>query len=406
MKKVDVIRPGSLKQIIGPAGTLKRIIKNKSYFESRGYNINIFTYDSLCDGKPNVIPELKNGNQNNGFLRKLKKYVRANLYVSKVLSLLVMKRGDEAIRRLVDFYLSLDRDVDYVVFHSVNECYYFLKNNKKTNIKTVCFFHSDGIPLKMEEIYFPKLKGSNYFSELLEREKFVVDNADRCVFIADHGRKNFLNYYPDLDVSKTKLILNGIEDFTEIEREYISNFKPKKAQVKYSFCCVGTINTRKGHNIIIEALRKVDKKILPLLHFTFVGDGPERVKLEDKVRNLNLSENVSFVGVVDNKEVFKYLLKANIYILMSLNEGLPISIIEAMRSGLPVVSTRIAGIPELVNETNGIVIEPDSNQLLDILNNIESYDWGNLGQNSRKRFEDEFTFDRMKKEYCDMLDEI
>ncbi len=407
MKKVDVIRPGSLKQIIGPAGTLKRIIKNKSYFENRGYDINIFTHDSLSNGKSNIIPELKVDIQSKrGIIRKIKKYIRANLYKSKLLSLFFMKRKDKAVYKLVDFYLSLNRDVEYVVFHSVNECYYFLKNNKNKNIKTVCFFHSDGIPLKMEEIYFPKLKGSNYFAELLAREQFVVDNVNRCVFIAEHGRRNFLNYHPDLNVAKTMLILNGIEDFTEIEKEYINNLPSKEKKAKYSFCCVGTINTRKGHHIIVEALSKVDKDILPLLHFTFVGDGAEREKLEQKVNSLDLSESVSFAGAVDNKNVFKYLLDVNIYILMSLNEGLPISIIEAMRSGLPVISTRIAGIPELVNETNGVVLEPNANQLLEVLNNIEKYDWEVLRENSRKRFEEEFTFERMRKEYCDMLDGI
>ncbi len=407
MKKVDVIRPGSLKQIIGPAGTLKRIIKHKPYFINRGYDIDIFTYDSLINGEANVVPELKKETQHKtSVLTKIKSYVRANLYRSKLLSLMFMKRGDKAIFKLVDFYLALNRQPDYVIFHSVNECYYFLKKNPNKNIKTACFFHSDGIPLKMEEIYFPKLKGSKYFKEILDREKFVVENVNKCVFIAEHGRKNFLNLYKDLDESKAELILNGIEDFTELEKKYIESIEGNTQKAKYSFCCVGTINTRKGQGIIIEALKKVDKKVLPLLHFTFVGDGAERGNLENKVKELNLSENVSFVGAVDNKEVFKYLLEANIYILMSLNEGLPISIIEAMRSKLPVISTRIAGIPELVNETNGIVIEPDANQLLDILNNIESYDWKFLGENSRKRFEKEFTFERMKKQYCDMLDII
>ena len=49
MKVVDVIRPGSLRTIVGPSGTLKRIIKNQGYFKSRGYNINIFTHDNITE---------------------------------------------------------------------------------------------------------------------------------------------------------------------------------------------------------------------------------------------------------------------------------------------------------------------------------------------------------------------
>lgn len=47
MKTVDVIRPGSLRTIIGPSGTLKRIIQNKDYFEHRGYLINVYTHDNI-----------------------------------------------------------------------------------------------------------------------------------------------------------------------------------------------------------------------------------------------------------------------------------------------------------------------------------------------------------------------
>ena len=90
---------------------------------------------------------------------------------------------------------------------------------------------------------------------------------------------------------------------------------------------------------------------------------------------------------------------------MSNNEGLPISIIEAMRAGLPIVSTRISGIPELISD-NGLLLDPDVAQLTEIFNHIDEYDWKEMGVKSRKRWENEFTFDRMKKQYCDMLDSL
>lgn len=405
-KRVDVIRPGSLKQIIGPAGTLKRILKSKSYFIDRGYDINIYTYDSLLEGKANIVPVLNKHETKKCVRGKVKKYIRANLYKSKFLSLIFLKRADRYIQRLIDFYFSLGNDSDYVIFHSVAECYHYLIRNKKNDVKTVCFFHTDGIPLKMEEIYYPKLRGSKYFLKLLARERFVVENVDLCVFIAEHGRKNFLTYYPFVDISKTRLILNGIEDFSREEQNYMSSSINNSSNIKYRFCCVGTINTRKGHRIIIDALSMLDRSKLSRFHFTFVGDGAERVFLEKIVKDSGLSENVEFIGAVDNKEIFKYLLNSDIYILMSKNEGLPISIIEAMRASLPIISTKIAGIPELVNETNGILIEPAASQLVSVFSDMENYNWKEMGEKSRKRFLEEFTFDRMRREYCNMLDSI
>ena len=101
------------------------------------------------------------------------------------------------------------------------------------------------------------------------------------------------------------------------------------------------------------------------------------------------------------------MAEQNIYILMSQNEGLPISIIEAMRAGLPVISTKVAGIPEIVKEGyNGLLLQPSTEELVPILENLDKYDWKDMGNNSRKRFEDELTFDRMRKAFCDMFDSI
>ena len=92
---------------------------------------------------------------------------------------------------------------------------------------------------------------------------------------------------------------------------------------------------------------------------------------------------------------------------MSQNEGLPISIIEAMRAGMPIISTRISGIPELVKEEyNGFLLNPDSRELVELLKKLPLYDWEQMGINSRKRFEKEFTFSRMEKEFCDMFDTV
>ena len=91
---------------------------------------------------------------------------------------------------------------------------------------------------------------------------------------------------------------------------------------------------------------------------------------------------------------------------MSKNEGLPISIIEAMRAGLPVISTKISGIPELVDKTNGILVNPDTEELKIVFNNIFRYNWSEMGHCSLVSFENEFTFEMMEKEYCDMLDSM
>lgn len=182
---------------------------------------------------------------------------------------------------------------------------------------------------------------------------------------------------------------------------------PANKNFKYRLISTGTICERKGQYIVIEALTKINKDILENIHVTFLGGGSQLYALKSFVKKNNLTNHVTFEGSVPKEIVYKYLRQSNIYILMSNNEGLPISIIEAMRSELPIISTKVAGIPELVsNNYNGLLIEPNVFQLTELLNNIEKYDWEMMGKNSRIRFENEFTFDKMREAYCNMLDSL
>lgn len=70
------------------------------------------------------------------------------------------------------------------------------------------------------------------------------------------------------------------------------------------------------------------------------------------------------------------------------------------------ISTPVAGIPELVKEDNGLLINPDSEELANVFAHIDEYDWGTLGKNSRKLFEEEFDFSKMLSSYCDMMDSL
>lgn len=405
MKKIDVVRPGTLKKSIGPSGTLKRIIKNREYFLSRGYDVTIFTHDVFSEeSESNETPTITHTQKS--FLYKLKSRLREYAKHSSWFGAVYIIRDYLNVKKLTLHYLKQNRIVDAVVFHSTFECYQFLRRNKRP-VKTVLFFHSDGIPLKMEKIYYPKMADSCVFRKLHQMEEYVIKNVDQLVFISEIGRNNFLSYYPFIDKNKTIVILNGIEDLTDKEQRTLEEHIQSQEKFAYRLCCTGTINARKGQSIIVEALHRLDPSILKDIHLTLIGNGPDKFLLEQLVEKYGLPEHVSFVGNVPNDQVYLYLSRATIYILMSYNEGLPISIIEAMRMELPIISTRISGIPELVPEgVNGFLVEPDIDQLVSILEHIKEYDWAAMGEQSREIFINKFTFDRMKSEYCNMLDHI
>ena len=106
-----------------------------------------------------------------------------------------------------------------------------------------------------------------------------------------------------------------------------------------------------------------------------VGGNGEINKLKVKIDSLGLKEIVEYVGWLDNREKIHYLNIADAFILPSYNEGLPISILEAMSYDLPVISTSVGGIPEVViNNYNGYLFQPEIKiELKNIIENIIKY---------------------------------
>lgn len=410
MKQVDIIRPGSINEIIGPVGTLKRILKNQVFFNSRGYQVTVFTNESIQIG-PILVPPaaVKPKRTWKSIMRKkigsiLRESAQNNRFVAEWLLDRDKKQTDE----LVEYYLSLNRTPDIIQFHSEYECQVYLQKRKDKMAKTVMFWHSDGIPFKMTLEYYPCLEGSSYLKKWREETDWTVANTDRIVFIAKKGQDNFLKYYPNRSKNDTSVIINGIDDLTEEQNKEVNAIRERADNgFKYRLCCTGTINFRKGQRIIIEALHNLPEDVLKQTHLDLIGDGGERPILENLVHEYGLDEHVRFCGMIPNVEVYKYLAENNIYILMSKNEGLPISIIEAMRAGLPIISTNVSGIPELINvEYNGFLLNPDSKELSELLSKLPEYDWESMGKNSRSRFENEFTFERMEREFCEMYDSL
>ncbi|OFY38931.1 MAG: hypothetical protein A2X18_05445 [Bacteroidetes bacterium GWF2_40_14] len=406
MKLVDVINYATLNSPIGPTGTIRRITKNRNYFIERGYDITVFSSDLLSNQKKRILNINSPFSNKKSLKKKSIKFLTSLVPQSFLLSALYEYRNYLKIKKLTRYYFKEKRQTDIVVFHGYIECFQFLKKNKDKDIKTVIFLHSDGMPFEMNLIYRPRLKNTWYERWLMSIHKYVIENVNQCVFISKIGQGNFLAENPAYKINKTSLILNGIEDYTDAESIFLKSFI-KNVNNKYKLVCSGTLINRKGQSIIIEALNKINKNVLKIIHLTLIGDGAERNRLEYYVTHNGLTENVIFLGKIDNSEVFKYLAENDIFILMSLNEGLPISIIEAMRSSLPIITTKRSGMPELVKEGfNGFLLDPDVDQLVVLLNKITEYDWKTMGRNSRSRFETEFTFNRMQEEYCNMLDSL
>lgn len=124
----------------------------------------------------------------------------------------------------------------------------------------------------------------------------------------------------------------------------------------------GRLVPRKGVEYLLRAWKGVSSGF-PDARLLILGDGPLRGRLEEIASGLGISETARFPGRVD--DVPAYLRAADVFVLPSLQEGLPNSLLEAMASGLPVVATRIGGSADVVTEgENAILVPPADDRLL------------------------------------------
>jgi colanic acid/amylovoran biosynthesis glycosyltransferase len=111
--------------------------------------------------------------------------------------------------------------------------------------------------------------------------------------------------------------------------------------------CVGRLSEQKGHLLLVEAAHRLAQEGIPF-KLVFVGDGELRSAIETAIDGWDLQDRIEITGWASNAEVRHHLLASRALVLPSFAEGLPVGIMEALALGRPVVSTYVAGIPELV----------------------------------------------------------
>lgn len=209
-----------------------------------------------------------------------------------------------------------------------------------------------------------------------------------CVSDYDRDKALLHRIAPD---SKLITIHNGIEtkNFSQSEKD------PTQKAGKFIAITVANFYPTKGLPYLIEAASILSSKINDLV-FWILGDGKERKFLERLIRHHKL-ENVKLLGFKNDS--FEYLNKSDIFILPSVKEGFPYTILEAMAAGLPIVATRVGGVPEIITEDeNGFLVPPaDSQALAEKISILrESYPKrSDMSQKNRRKVSELFSSEKM-----------
>lgn len=184
--------------------------------------------------------------------------------------------------------------------------------------------------------------------------------AKKHITISEYNKAYLVDRY-DVNPKNITIIHCGI-DFRRIQL----SSHPRFAHMLFT---AARLHKEKGLDILIRALALLRSKGVNF-QCEIAGEGEERQELERLISTHDLSAHIKLLGNQTQDEVFRKLAQAAIFVLPSRSEGIPVSLMEAMAFGTPVITTAICGIPELItNDHSGLLIEPDDVEAL--ANSIE-----------------------------------
>ena len=255
-----------------------------------------------------------------------------------------------------------------------------------------------GTPYIITEHWSRYLPG-NDFSGLLRKKitKTVVRHASAITTVTDilakamqsHGLRN--DHY---------VIVPNVVDINAFKPQPHHNEVPKIIHVS----CFE--NKSKNITGLIDALQILEERNINF-QFVFIGDGIDFAMIKDYVKKLKHQENIRFTGVLEGQDYVGELSSGDFLVLSSNYETQGVVLLEAFACGMPVVSTNVGGIPEIVNESNGILVPPhDPTQLADamqtMLRTYQNYDADTLRNGVIKKFSNETVGKLLNRIYHDL----
>jgi glycosyltransferase involved in cell wall biosynthesis len=202
------------------------------------------------------------------------------------------------------------------------------------------------------------------------------------------------------------VVPNGIPSLENLEpfgEDEITEF----CKQGFTIASIGRLSKEKGYEYLLEAFNLFQKDAQDG-RLLIIGEGPERLALERSVKNKGLSGKVFLPGYRD--KAHKYLQHCKIFVLSSLTEGFPITLLEAMQVGIPVVATSVGGIPQvIIHEETGFLVPPKSHDAINhVLKRIYRNDQHDLRMvyRAKRRVMSEFSSIKMAERYIELYGKV
>lgn len=220
-------------------------------------------------------------------------------------------------------------------------CRQFRKKNGLKVFYTAHGFHFfKGAPKLNWTIFYPVEKFCSYFTD-----KLITINKEDYALAKNKFKAKEVYYVPGVSVDLSKY--GNIEVDKNAKRQEIG--VPSDAFLLFS---VGELNKNKNQQVFIKALAKLNN---PNVHYAIAGEGDKKNFLLSLAEKLGVAEQVHLLGY--RNDIPELNCAADVFCFPSLREGLPVSLMEAMASGLPCITSRIRGSVDLIAEDSGFLVE-------------------------------------------------
>ena len=251
------------------------------------------------------------------------------------------------------------------------------------------FKSSIGIPVVMTE-HLSAMMNSDIDTLLFDIAGSAYSNADRLITVS-----------PELK--------SIIEKRFNIEAEYIPNivdttlfrFEPQNLinDSTFKFISIGGLIERKRMDLTIESFIKVFKNN-DKVSLTIFGEGPERPKLEELIKENKMEERITLMGMQSRKDISEYLKESDCFVLASQAETFGVVYIEALACGVPVIGTKCGGPESFVDKNNGILIPTNKQEALEeamiyMYQNIDKYQRENISSQTNELFSEEIVANKI-----------
>ena len=237
----------------------------------------------------------------------------------------------------------------------------------------------------------------SFFNQLLLF--FNISCASRVSFVSQSSFDSFPKTFLRMFSKKCEVITNAVD--LERVNEFVRNqsfTNSHKKEGKVRLVYIGKFYLQKNHVEVLKVLKSLPSNYV----LTLIGDGPEKIRIEEKARSLGIFDRITFTGLIQREEVYRVLCTSDIFCSTALWEGMPIGVLESMACSLPVVLSDIPPHREINTYSDTPLVFKSRKEFIDrilFLGSLDAEEMDEIGDYSHRLVRDNYSLALMHERY-------